>query len=402
LWDRAIDPRLPDLTFGLRPKGIANLLAPQLDAGASELLEQASFTRFSALTLSPERYPSEEAVTIASLERAAREGVEFLVRHQSRSGRYTYRYDARAGRAVRSRHYSLPRHGGTTFFLAQAARLLDSSAARAGALRALHWTRRRAQRTCGASDRACIAQDEFPDMGSSALVALAAAELLRSGDDPQVREQLASLTRFIRSMQRPDGELMHVYDLRKDRPIDVQRMYFSGEAAFALLTSHAVTDDQRDLEAAEKLMRHLTGAGWSFFGSRYFYGEEHWTCQAVAAAADRIPDPAALDFCMRWLSFQRALLYGPNDTPWPMDGAIGVGPVLIPRITPVASRVESGALIYRVAQERGLDVRALRDQMNRSVGLLLRMRWAPGPVHLFRDPEAAFGGVPATQASLES
>jgi hypothetical protein len=105
---------------------------------------------------------------------------------------------------------------------------------------------------------------------------------------------------------------------------------------------------------------------------------------------------------MRWLSFQRALLYGPNDTPWPMDGAIGVGPVLIPRITPVASRVESGALIYRVAQERGLDVRALRDQMNRSVGLLLRMRWAPGPVHLFRDPEAAFGGVPATQASLEA
>jgi hypothetical protein len=85
-----------------------------------------------------------------------------------------------------------------------------------------------------------------------------------------------------------------------------------------------------------------------------------------------------------------------------MDGAIGVGPVLIPRITPVASRVESGALIYRVAQERGLDVRVLRDQMNRSVGLLLRMRWAPGPVHLFRDPEAAFGGVPATQASLEA
>src|SRR5262249_47920514 len=148
------------------------------------------------------------------------------------------------------------------------------------------------------------------DMGSSALAALAAAELLRGGDDPSVRELLVGLTNFIRSMQRPDGELMHVYDLINDEPIDVQRMYYSGEAASALLASHRVLGDDRDLKAAQRLMAHLTGAGWNFFGSRYFYGEEHWTCQAVAQAASRLSGlEKGIDFCGRWLAFQRELLY---------------------------------------------------------------------------------------------
>jgi hypothetical protein len=156
-------------------------------------------------------------------------------------------------------------------------------------------------------------------------------------------------------------------------------------------------------------MRHLTGAAWSFFGSRYFYGEEHWTCQAVAQA-ERVAggEPSArplldagLDFCLRWLGFQRAIEYRKGETPWPAEGALGVGPVLLPRLTTVASRVEAGALIYRVAKARGRDVRALRAQMESNLGLLLRMRWAPGPAHLFFDPRAAHGGLPMTQASLD-
>jgi hypothetical protein len=148
-------------------------------------------------------------------------------------------------------------------------------------------------------------------------------------------------------------------------------------------------------------MSHLTGAGWSFFGSRYFYGEDHWTCQAVAAAADRMEIGPALDFCLRWLGYQRALLYRAGETPWPVRGAIGVSPVIVPRLTSVASRVEAGAPIYAVARARGLPVDAIGAQMEAHLSVLMRMRWAPGPRHLFRDPAAAFGGVPATQASLE-
>jgi hypothetical protein len=239
------------------------------------------------------------------------------------------------------------------------------------------------------------------DMGSAALAALASAELLRTEDDKSVRQLLLGLNAFIRSMQRPDGELMHLYDVPRQRPIDVQRMYYSGEAADALLSSHRVLASPDDLATAQRIMRHLTGAAWSFFGSRYFYGEEHWTCQAVAQAAAITGDSAGLDFCQRWLGFQRALQYKPGDTPWPVAGAIGVGPVIVPRLTTVASRVEAAATLYPVLRARGLPVSALRAQIESSLGLLLRMRWSPGPAHLLFDPRAALGGLPASFVSLE-
>lgn len=401
LWDQAVRTPIPDLTFGLSPLAIAKLVRGELDASEDAIVSGARFERVASLTLTREPYPSNEAVSVASLENAAREGALFLLRHQDRGGRFTYRYDGRRNRELKGGGYSLPRHAGTAFFLAQAARALDMPSARQGALAALRFVRENVLKRCGSDERACVSFDDRPDMGAAALTALAAAELLKGGEDPGARELLVKLTAFIRSMQRKDGELMHVYDLAANKPVDVQKMYYSGEAAVALLASHRVLDDARDLETVRPLMHHITDAGWSFFGSRYFYGEEHWTCQAVAAAADRLDVGNALDFCVRWLGYQRALMYQPGETPWPVAGAIGVGPVLVPRLTSVASRVEAGAPIYALAKTKGYDVRDLGAQMEAHLGLLMRMRFAPGPVHLMRDPFAARGGIPATQGSLE-
>jgi hypothetical protein len=205
-------------------------------------------------------------------------------------------------------------------------------------------------------------------------------------------------------MQRPDGELMHVYDFRRDRPVDVQYMYYSGEAAYALLRAHEVLQDDENLKTAHKLMKHLTGAGWSFFGSRYFYGEEHWTCQAVAQAGllfgAKAGDPG-IDFCQRWLGFNRVLQYDAGHTPWPVSGAIGVGPLLVPRVTTVSSRTETGAMLYPVLRKAGLDAEPVRAQVEASLGFLLRSHWSPGPAHLLADPAAALGGMPGSPASLD-
>jgi len=400
LLDRVVTP-IPDLAFGLDLNTAERRLAEQLGMAHAQLRSAGSVRRFRSRALLAHAYPSGERVNLTTLERAARQGAEFLLRHQHPTGRYTYVYRADSGQEAMAR-YNLPRHSGTTYFLAQASRVLDMPEARAGALRALRFLRAGALRRCGGDEQLCVSDGEIADMGAAALTALAAAELLRDGDDPFVRRMLLGLTRFIRSMQREDGELMHVYDLRTDRPIDVQKLYYSGEAAYALLASYRVFRDERDLTAAKRLMRHLTGAGWSFFGSRYFYGEEHWTCQAVSQAALFIRGlDQGMDFCTRWLEFQRVLQYGPDHTPWPVDGAIGVGPLLVPRLTTVASRTETGAMFYPAAKRAGQDTRALRAQVEASLGFLLRMRWAPGPVHLLFDPQAAFGGVPGSPTSLE-
>lgn len=400
LYDAAVRTPIPDLSFGADQKALAAILARELAVDTDLLLERGSLRRFAATTLLREPYPREQKLDRAALERAAREGAEFLLRHQESNGRYTYVYGGQQGSAL-PRGYNMPRHAGTTYFLAQAHRLLDMPEAREGARRALRWVRDEAGARCGGPELWCVRQRAIADIGAAALTALAASEVLTTGADAAIAEQLQGLNAFIRSMQREDGELMHVYDLRARKPIDVQKMYYSGEAAYALLLSQRVAPDARDLETAKRLMGHLTGGAWGFFGSRYFYGEEHWTCQAAASAAPHMDVDEALAFCMRWLDFQRVLQYRPGQTPWPVAGAIGVGPVILPRITAVASRVEAGAQIYRVARDRGLPVGELRRQLEATLSLLLRMRWSPGPVHVLADPAAALGGFPATQASLE-
>jgi hypothetical protein len=401
LFDHVRTP-IPDLTIGIDIDRIVDMLGRELGVDGAHLARAGSLRRFRAGIIAANAYPTSPEVDVPTLERAAREGAQFLLRHQGGDGRYTYVYDGRTGKPDATQEYNLPRHAGTTYFLAQAARVLGMPEARAGALRAMRWLREESTTTCGAPDRLCVRTRDRADMGSSALAALAAAELLRSGDDAETRAYLRGLTAFIRSMQRPDGELKHLYDLNADRAVDVQRMYYSGEAADALLYSHRVLGDPADLAAAQRVMRHLTGAGWDFFGSRYFYGEEHWTCQAVAQALDVAGDAAGLPFCLRWLGYQRALLYPAGQTPWPVQGAIGVGPVILPRLTTVASRVEAGAMLYPLVRARGLaDADDLRAQVESSLGLLLRMRWAPGPAHLLYDAKAAFGGVPASQAGLQ-
>jgi hypothetical protein len=211
---------------------------------------------------------------------------------------------------------------------------------------------------------------------------------------------LAGLTAFLRAQQRPDGELMHEYDLAADRPIDVQHLYYSGEAAFALVLAHEAARDPRDLAAARRVMRHLTGAGWSFFGSRYYYGEEHWTCIAAGAARTVSDTDDALDFCDRWASYNRVLQYGPGETPWPVSGAYGVGPVILPRLTPIASRTEAFVSTYELALHHGHRDTALRRQIERGLGALLRYRWSPGPTHLLAHPLGARGGIPGSPVDL--
>ena len=391
--DRAVRPPVPDLTFGTD-------LVPLL-AELGRML--GGHPQVSRVVLTPLTAASpEEPITPEAALAAARKHAEFILRHQSPEGRFAYVYDAHRDRLRASAGYSLTRHAGTSFFLAQAARVLGMPEARAGALRALEFLSRDALASCGAPERKCAIWGGQVEVGASALGALASAELLRSGDEPHVRDLLRSLLDFLRAQQRADGELMHEYDRGSDKPIDVQHMYYSGEAALALWAGYEILGDPRDKTAARRLMTHLTGAGWSFFGARYFYGEEHWTCQAVGRAARHMDVSDALDFCLRWGGFQRRLQYGPGETPWPVSGALGVGPLLLPRVTLAASRVEALVPIYGLQRARGRRDEPLAQMLERSIGLLLRSRWDSRETHLFARPVAAIGGMPNTPAELTS
>src|SRR5690606_3877541 len=193
------------------------------------------------------------------------------IRHQHRDGRYTYNYDAATGRELPAR-YNLPRHSGTTYFLAQVDHLHGMPMARIAALRALGFLARYHLAECGGPERLCVrTHGDIADVGGAALTVVAATELLEKGPHPLAEKLVRGLTAFLRAQQRHDGELMHESDLARGEAVDVQHMYYSGEAAFALFSAYDVLGDPRDLEAARRLMAHLGGAGWDFLGSRYYY-----------------------------------------------------------------------------------------------------------------------------------
>jgi len=375
------------------------ILADRFGTPARDIVEHARVRRVRFVRSVPGSPPAPvitgDSMTDDDVAAGAFAAARFLARGIDADGRFRYIVDAPTNRTLPG--YDWPRHAGATYFLAQAAALSHDADLAWATLRAASQLRDHAIVPCGPSR--CVGEGQRVDLGSTALAVIAFVEIARTALDRGYALLVPDLTAFLRGQQRPDGEFMHEYDRGASAPIDVQLLYYSGEATLALSRAHALLADPRDLEAATRGLSYLTGPAWSFFGSRYYFGEEHWTCQAMDDLRDRAPDPRALDFCLRWQEYGRAMQYGPGDAPFDVDGAYGVGALFTPRLTPVASRCEAGIATLEAARRAGktaAELSPLARQMRRSLALLLRQQFRPGPQHLFADPDAVYGAMPAS------
>jgi hypothetical protein len=402
-YDHGIDVPALALSAGVDVPLLLAILSDRLGASVRDLLDGAQFRRIRVVrsvrgATPPPAPTTAEAMTDDDVRVAAIAAGAYLARGVDDAGRFRYLVDAPTNRTLPG--YDWPRHAGATYFLAQAAALSGHADVASAALRAAAQLRDGAVVACG--DRHCIGSDRVVDLGSTALAVLAFVEIARTGLGPAYGPLARDLASFLRSQQRPDGEFMHLYDRDAQRPVDVQLLYYSGEAALALSRAHALLGDARDLDASARSLAYLTGPGWTFFGNRYYFGEEHWTCQTMGDLWDRAPNRGALDFCLRWQAFDRRLQYGASDSPFDADGAYGVGPVLSPRFTPVASRSEAGIATLAAARQAGVapaECAALESQLRRSLALLLRHQLgvsADSPRYLYADPGAVDGAMPGS------
>jgi hypothetical protein len=399
------------LTMGLDLPVVLARAAEELGVSVRDLVDRGTLRRVRVvrtLPAAPGHVVTPETLTDEDVRRGAVGMARYLARGVDDEGRFRYLVDAPTNKTLPG--YDWPRHAGATYFLAQAAALTGDGDLGYAALRAAGLLRDRATVRCG--DHRCIGDDVgVVDVGSTALAVLAFVEIARTKLDAGYALVLPELTAFLRGQQRADGELMHLYDRQGRRPVDLQLLYYSGEAAFALSRASALSGDPRDLEAATRIVAYLVGPGWSFFGSRYYRGEEHWTCQAMDDLWGRAPQPTedqALDFCLSWQAYGRALMYAPGDTPYDADGAYGVGPVLVPHLTPVGSRSEAGLATLDAAVRAGsppAELAVLDRQMRRSLALLLRHQLdgsASSPsAHLFADPAAVDGAMPGSEVDWQ-
>lgn len=388
------------LGFGTDPKVVFALLAEQLRASPTDIAARARLERvgFLRLVAKERARPAPPKLTHDVARATVHDFARKLAAGVDGTGHYAYLVDARTGAADGS--YNWPRHSGATYFLAQASGLTRDPVVTAACLRAATLLRDGSMLSCGAQK--CIADGPVTDVGSSALALLAFTEVDRGGIDGGFRPAIRDLTKFLRSQQRADGELMHYYDRDAQKPIDVQVLYYTGEATFALGRAHRVTGDPEALDTAKKSLHHL-GNSWTFFGSRYFYGEEHWTCQAAAELLDRDPDRTALEFCRQWHAYTRAIQYRPGETPFDAAGGFGVGPLVPPRITAASSRSEAAAaLLEAFAREapHDPDVPLLEDELRKALELVLRSRLGPDESHLFASPEVVVGRLPGSATDM--
>jgi len=386
------------LAAGLDARRLADMVGQRLHASAEEVLARASWRRVRCVRSADGALPSvkADAMTDDDVKGAALAAARHLARGVSESGRFRYAVLAPSNEDLPG--YDWPRHAGATGFLVQAWHLSREPELGAAALRAAAGMTRAALVTCAGEP--CIGDTDVVGLGASALALLAYDDIVALGLEPGYRPLVLGLARFLRAQQRADGELMHRFDRRTQRPIDVQGPYYSGEAALALARAYPITGDSKDRDAAARALSYLVGPAWRFFGSRYYFGEEHWTCQAMAALWSQVPNRDALDFCLRWQRYNRALQQREGDAPFDADGAFNVGPWLPPPLTSLASRSEAAAATLEVARRAGVEdaeLRALANQLRHALALLVRQQLRPGPLHLFRDPAAVEGAMPGSE-----
>ena len=197
------------------------------------------------------------ALSAAALREAALDGAHYLVAHLAPNGRYIYEHDLATGVQTDPMHsssYSMPRHGGTTYFLASS---IGSRRSRGCASRSSARSRtspscsRRATAaarcpTARAFDCVLDKDENTAQLGSTALVVVALAEYQRATGDTRYLPLAQKLAAWLLYMQRPDGSFRHLYDPRAKKPDEhAELLYYSGEASLALARMYVITGDAR-------------------------------------------------------------------------------------------------------------------------------------------------------------
>lgn len=348
--------------------------------------------------------PEPPPLTAQVLRDYALEGGKYLVAHLGPNGRYIYEHDLATGfqTDLKSPSYSMPRHAGTTYFLAELYRITKEPWLREPIERAFaHLAELMANGKCtgklpDGTEIDCVMDrsENVAQMGSTALTVVALVEYQRATGDTRYLPVATKLASWILWMQRPDGSFRHLYDPKKQQPDEkAQLLYYTGEAALAMARMHAITGDPRYAQSAERALDWSVD-WYDFFMGGFIYGEEHWTCIAAEAAYAFAKKPKYRDFCHGYGAFLRQQQAARGDHPDQDDftGAYVFTPFLVPYNTPAGSRTEAMISSYLLGRHHGTPDEAIRDQIRGALQYALGQQITPQ--NDFAVIGAGLGGMP--------
>ena len=195
-------------------------------------------------------------------------------------------------------------------------------------------------------------------------------------------------------LQKENGDFHHLYELktRKVKP-QYRSMFYSEEAALALVMGHKILGDQIYLDAAKRALDYLTGPKYDFFLGRFIYGADHWTCIAAEEAWPALKETGYLDFCEGYAAFISRMQYEPGL--WDnvdFVGHYGFSGLTVPQAPAAAGFTEAVVSTLRLAHRHGRELARLETQMGSGLDALLSDQIRKGNSWMFPNPNAAHGG----------
>ncbi len=388
-------PGIRELRFGLDAGAELNRLG--MAHGRLERLRCESWVEFEGKALPVERGNTPAPSGPDAWREAAVAGGDFVLRQIRRDGRFHYQYFPITAKHPKGGSYSLPRHAGTVYALAELFARTGEQRFRDGVERAADWLVRNLPEQCGDIEGAtCVRKGRFADLGSTALSMVGMLHYQRATKDDRYAGAVRRLARFVLHLQRPDGDFHHVYDL-KARAIDAdsRKMFFSEEASLALVLAAEELQDPEYRVAAERALDFLTGPKYSgYLVAHFIYGADHWTCIAAEEAWPMLKNPQYLDFCRGYAEFIRRMQYQPGEyAAADFLGHYGFGGFMVPQAPAAAGFSEAIVSTVLLARAHGVEDPDLEQQMRLGLDALARDQMRPDNAWLMRRPEQSYGGI---------
>jgi hypothetical protein len=409
---------LPDFAMGVDLERIALIVGVRI--GVNRALPIETLYRFRTDTFveqAPDRrtqpplqlmrgIPPAPKLSGATLREAALSGGRFLVAHLAPNGRYIYEHDLNTGFKTNPAGgaYSMPRHAGTTYFLAELYRITKEEWLREPIERAFaHLAELLSSGRCAGTlpdgqpfDCVLDKTEGVAQLGSTALTVVALAEYQRATGDKRYLPLATKFATWILYMQRPDGSFRHLYNPQTKQPDDkAELLYYSGEASLALARMHVITGEEKYARAAERGLDWLVD-WYDFFLGGFLYGEEHWTCIAAEAAWPAAKREKYREFCDGYGAFLRMQQPHPGDHPDEDDwaGAYNFTPFVPPYNTPAGSRTEAMISSYLLGVHHGRGDPEIREQIELTLQYTLGQQIRPESA--FNVVGEGLGGMPAS------
>jgi len=391
---------------GLDLKAVVDLLADQTDLNLEQWRAATPrYFRFRLQSIIEYKGKGLEAmrfrVPVPKIDRAmvkvaVRRAVDYVLRQMNPDGKFEYIYYPLDHRHSPAGEYSIPRHAGTTWFLALGYRKLKDPKILEAARKAIDYLGKNAvPESCRATPYACVGSGDKVGLGSAALTLVAITEYQVATGDRRFEKLARRLGRFILWMQKPNGDFCHQYSpATKQKHCDQILLYYSGEASLALAKLYQITKDRKYVRPLEKAMDFLTGEKYEFFLGKYFISEDHWTCIAAEAAFEAVNKAQYADFCYEFAALNRRSQVQPGDgLNGDLAGAFNITPFFIPHNTPAGSRTEANVATYRLSVLRGEPQAEVLDTVRQTIRYLVDQQISPQSAYLYPRPKDALGGM---------